>query len=73
MWGPDPPPLPPQTALRQFAIVFAGFVTFGVIVKEFLTPEAPAVRRMYPFDGLVKELGGLEENKVHCAVITMIA
>lgn len=73
MWGPDPPPLPPQAAFRQFAAVFAGFVAFGFVVKEFLTPEAPAIRRMYPYNGLVREMGGLEENKVHCAVITMMA
>ena len=26
-------------------------------------PERPVVPRQYPYDGLVKELGGLEENK----------
>lgn len=33
-----------------------------------LTPDIPVVRREYPYEGLVKELGGLEENKVCCDV-----
>ncbi|PPQ98330.1 hypothetical protein CVT26_013586 [Gymnopilus dilepis] len=63
MWGPDVPPIDPNAALRQFLYAVAGFVTFGLTVKYVLLPEPPAVRRQYPFDGLVKELGGLEENK----------
>jgi NADH dehydrogenase (ubiquinone) 1 beta subcomplex subunit 8 len=63
MWGPDAPPIDPNSALRQFMVVFAGFVSAGLIIKA-ITPDPPAVRREYPFDGLVRELGGLEENKV---------
>ncbi|TFK33244.1 hypothetical protein BDQ12DRAFT_707398 [Crucibulum laeve] len=65
MWGPDIPPgdITPQAALRQLALAFAGFAAFGLLVKYVLLPEPPAVRREYPYDGLVKELGGLEENK----------
>ncbi|KAF8199674.1 hypothetical protein BJ912DRAFT_949908 [Pholiota molesta] len=62
MWGPDAPPIDPNSALRQFMVVFAGFVSAGLIIKA-ITPDPPAVRREYPFDGLVRELGGLEENK----------
>ncbi|GBE87986.1 Ndufb8, NADH dehydrogenase 19kDa subunit [Sparassis latifolia] len=64
MWGPDVSPLPPKTALRQFTIATLGFVTFGVVVN-YLVPARPAVPREYPYSGLVKELGGLEENKAN--------
>ena len=63
MWGPDAPPLDPNSAVRQFLVAVAGFVTVGFIIKA-ITPDPPAIRREYPFDGLIKELGGLEENKV---------
>ncbi|KJA26402.1 hypothetical protein HYPSUDRAFT_36721 [Hypholoma sublateritium FD-334 SS-4] len=62
MWGPDAPPLPPTTALRQLLIAISGFVAAGFAIKA-LTPDPPAVRREYPFGGLIKELGGLEENQ----------
>jgi len=62
MWGPDPAPVPIELARRQFLMAVAGFITFGFFVKA-ITQEPPAIRREYPFDGLVKELGGLEENK----------
>ncbi|KAI9061308.1 hypothetical protein FKP32DRAFT_1613151 [Trametes sanguinea] len=62
MWGPDVPVVPPQTALRWFTIAVLGFVSFGVLCNV-AHPEIPAVRREYPFGGLVNELGGLEENK----------
>ncbi|KAI0775174.1 hypothetical protein BD413DRAFT_603149 [Trametes elegans] len=62
MWGPDVPVVPPYTALRWFSVAVLGFVSFGVFCN-YAHPEMPAVRREYPYDGLVKELGGLEENK----------
>ena len=58
MWGPDPAPLPPQDALKQFIVAALGFVGVGYIIKEHLVPEAPAVRRQYPVDGLANEEGG---------------
>jgi NADH dehydrogenase (ubiquinone) 1 beta subcomplex subunit 8 len=64
MWGPDVAPIDPYVALRHFLVAVAGFVAAGYTIKEFLTPDVPATRREYPYDGLVKELGGLEENKV---------
>jgi NADH dehydrogenase (ubiquinone) 1 beta subcomplex subunit 8 len=64
MWGPDIPHVDPATALRHFAIAVSGFVAFGLLCNYALVPERPAVPRQYPFDGLVKELGGLEANKV---------
>lgn len=66
MWGPDIPHVDPSTALRHFTIAASGFVAFGLLCNYVLIPERPAVPRQYPFDGLVKELGGLEENKVSC-------
>lgn len=67
MWGPDVPVVDPHTAVRRFGVAVASFVAFGFTVKYFLTLEPPVVRREYPYNGLVKELGGLEENKVSFA------
>jgi len=64
MWGPDIPPISPYTALRQFLMAASGIIGAGFFIKYALVPDPPVVRRQYPFDGLVKELGGLEENKV---------
>jgi NADH dehydrogenase (ubiquinone) 1 beta subcomplex subunit 8 len=64
MWGPDTPPVPPQTALRHFSYVVLSFITLGVFAKYYLVPEIPVVRREYPFGGLSKELGGLDDNHV---------
>jgi NADH dehydrogenase (ubiquinone) 1 beta subcomplex subunit 8 len=52
----------------------ASFIAFGFLVKA-ITPEPPAIRREYPFDGLVKELGGVEENKVSytCIVSNLLS
>ena len=71
MWGPDPAPIPIEDARRQLLIAVTGFITFAFLVKAF-TPEPPAIRREYPFDGLVKELGGVEENKVLSMCILLL-
>ncbi|TFK74103.1 hypothetical protein BDN72DRAFT_886500 [Pluteus cervinus] len=63
MWGPDVAPIPPKQALFQFTLAALGFVSFGLLVKNVLAQEPPAIRREYPFDGLVTELGGHEETK----------
>lgn len=65
MWGPDipPPGVTPQMALKHFGIAVLGFLTVGYLINVSV-PEKPAVDRTYPFDGLVKELGGLGVNKV---------
>lgn len=63
MWGPDAPVAPPALALRYFTLAFSSFAGFLGFLY-YVHPEMPAIRRDYPFDGLVKELGGLEENKV---------
>lgn len=63
MWGPDPPKMPPSTALFQFGVAATVFGSI-MLAAYALTPEVPVVRREYPYDGLVKELGGLEENRV---------
>jgi len=65
MWGPDIPHVAPATALRQSTIAVSGFVAFGLLCNYALVPERPAISRQFPFDGLVKELGGLEENKAN--------
>jgi NADH dehydrogenase (ubiquinone) 1 beta subcomplex subunit 8 len=64
MWGPDISPVPPQEALYQLSLVALGFISFGFFCKYALVPDRPAVPREYPFSGLIRELGGLEENKV---------
>jgi len=63
MWGPDVSVVPPRTALFQFTLAASAFIGFGFLCKFVLVPERPTVPREYPFSGLVKELGGLEENK----------
>lgn len=64
MWGPDVSNISGRSALKQLAVVSLGLGGFGYLVYKY-HPKSPAVPREYPFDGLVKELGGLEENKVH--------
>lgn len=64
MWGPDVGVVSGPEGLRQLAVAAMGFLGFGLLCKYVLLPEMPAVRREYPFSGLVKELGGLEENMV---------
>ena len=66
MWGPDAPSVPPQTALFQLGIAASVFLGIAFIA-HVLTPERVSIPREYPFSGLVKELGGLEENKVRCS------
>ncbi|KAG0706758.1 Ndufb8, NADH dehydrogenase 19kDa subunit [Suillus ampliporus] len=63
MWGPDTPPVAPQSALFQLSLAISAFVGFGFLCKYALVPDRPTVPREYPFSGLVRELGGLEENK----------
>ena len=69
MWGPDIPHVDPATALRHFTMAVSSFVAFGLLCNYVLVPERPAVPRQYPFDGLVKELGGLEENRVSSSLL----
>ena len=64
MWGPDIPHVAPATALRHFTFAVSGFVAFGLLCNYVLVPERPAIPRQFPYDGLVKELGGIEANKV---------
>lgn len=62
MWSPDPPTVEPSAALRQFAVASLGIFALGLWVYKNV-PERPAVPREYPYNGLITELGGLEENK----------
>lgn len=64
MQGPDLPLVPPQQAARHFAVACGVFFSIAMLCKYGLTPERPSVPREYPYEGLVKELGGLEANKV---------
>ncbi|KAG9095588.1 hypothetical protein FRC06_009646 [Ceratobasidium sp. 370] len=54
--------MPREKALKQFGIAVVVFIGFTLAVKASV-PERPAAPRSYPYGGLVKELGGLEENK----------
>ncbi|KAF5391688.1 hypothetical protein D9757_002397 [Collybiopsis confluens] len=65
MWGPDipPPGVNPRRALTHFMLAAAGFTGIFFSIKWFLTPEPHFVRRTYPHEGLVTELGGLPDNK----------
>ena len=68
MWSPDVPHVPPQRALFHFMIAVSLFVGYAALVPA-LQAESPVARRSYPYDGLVKELGDVEANKVHLAAI----
>jgi len=62
VWSHDVYDISGSYALREFSIAV---VLFGIFFSGIylITPERPALPRTYPFSGLVKELGGLEENK----------
>jgi len=62
MFSPDVPPVPPAVALRQFGYTVLGFAGLFTLLN-YVKPDPPMLRRVYPHDGLVKELGGLEANK----------
>ncbi|KZV93844.1 hypothetical protein EXIGLDRAFT_767709 [Exidia glandulosa HHB12029] len=68
VWSPDVPHVPPQRALFHFSIACLCFVAYGVFVP-FIQVESPAAPRSYPYDGLVTELGGLEENKARVETV----
>jgi NADH dehydrogenase (ubiquinone) 1 beta subcomplex subunit 8 len=58
-------------AVKQLSVAVAVFcVLLGAIYA--VRPEAPMVRRQYPFSGLIRELGGIEENKVRCFITASI-
>lgn len=64
MWTPDaPPPVEPAVAFRQFSIAALGIAAFTYVIYVNV-PERTSIPREYPYSGLVRELGGLEENKV---------
>ena len=45
--------------------LFLGLMFIGIgYTANALVPEKQFVEREFPYDGLVKELGGMEENKV---------
>ncbi len=70
MFTPDPPTVAtPASALRQLSVAILGFIAFGVFAK-MTTPDRVTAPRDYPYDGLVKELGGIEENKVRAALVS---
>jgi len=68
MWGPDVAHVPPRKALFQFSLAVSAFVAFGFLCNYALVPDRPTVPREYPYSGLVRELGGLEENKVRFSI-----
>ena len=56
-------------ATKQLSVAVAVFavVIFGIVSVR---PEMPAIRRQYPYGGLVRELGGIEENKVRLRFVS---
>jgi len=47
------------------------FVGYAALVPA-LQAESPVARRSYPYDGLVKELGDVEANKVNLAAFCAV-
>ncbi|KAH7107160.1 hypothetical protein BKA62DRAFT_686150 [Auriculariales sp. MPI-PUGE-AT-0066] len=68
IWSPDVPHVPPQRALFHFMIAVSLFVGYAALVPA-LQVEPPVARRSYPYDGLSKELGGLEQNKARAEAV----
>ncbi|KAF8312506.1 Ndufb8, NADH dehydrogenase 19kDa subunit [Clavulina sp. PMI_390] len=62
VWSYDHYAMSGGEAVKQLSVAVAVFavVIYGLTT---LTPEMPAIRRQYPYSGLVRELGGIEENK----------
>ena len=58
-------------AVKQLSVAVAVFcVLLGAIYAA--RPEIPAIRRQYPFSGLIRELGDIEENKVgHLSAVSI--
>lgn len=71
MWSLDVFPTSTGSAFKQLLVVASVFVGFFAAVK-YITPERPAIPRTYPYSGLVRELGGVEENKVRVLIFTQI-
>ncbi|CAD6564682.1 MAG: hypothetical protein CYPHOPRED_004618 [Cyphobasidiales sp. Tagirdzhanova-0007] len=62
MWAPDVHKMPASRAFAMLALasgVIAAFCGFFIL----LTPTIPAAKRIYPYDGLVKELSGTDDQK----------
>ena len=61
MFTPDVPPVDPSVALKQVAWVTVGFVALFALINV-VSPEAPMVRRQYPYGEtfvLLRHLAGL--------------
>ena len=55
-------------AVKQLSVAVAVFCGLLGAIYVF-RPETPVVRRQYPFSGLARELGDIEENKVSLTII----
>ena len=62
MWGPDEHKKPVHLAAAQLFLmsgVLASIAGFIYLIQ----PDLPAARRMYPYEGLVKELSGTDDQQ----------
>lgn len=57
MWGPDEHKMNPWKALGQLTLALSLFSGFTYLIAKYHI-TSPAIKREYPYDGLVKELGG---------------
>ncbi|BGP23247.1 NADH dehydrogenase (ubiquinone) 1 beta subcomplex 8 [Rhodotorula toruloides] len=60
VWAPDYHKIAPSSALLQLGIAFSLIGLFAFAVAE-TRPDAPALPRAFPYDGLVKELSGTDD------------
>jgi len=67
MWAPDVHKKPAHLAAAQFALASGVMAAFALLLYTVGT-EAPAAKRTYPYDGLVKELSGTDDQ-TYAAVI----
>lgn len=63
VWSYDHYAMSGGEAVKQLSVAVA---VFGLLLTAIYAakPEVPMVRREYPYSGLIRELGSIEENKV---------
>ncbi|KAL7004251.1 hypothetical protein EMMF5_006196 [Cystobasidiomycetes sp. EMM_F5] len=62
MWGVDEHAKKPSTAFAELALASGLFALFGCLVYTQV-PARPASKREYPYDGLVKEMSGTDDQQ----------
>merc|ERR1712093_555956 len=62
MWAPDVHKIPASKAAFHLSVA-AGCIALFASLVYVATPERPGIKRTYPYDGLVKELSGTDDQQ----------